>query len=77
MKTNAERFAPSGGKGFFKSDAGFFHSGKQGQWKDVLTTEELAAYDAIMDAHLSPEIRAWLEYGEAAKEKGRRSDPLS
>ena len=77
MKANAERFAPSGGKGFFKSDAGFFHSGKQGQWQDVLTTEEIAAYDATIDTHLSPDHRAWLEYGDAAKEKGRRSDPLS
>lgn len=66
MRNNAERYTPSGGKGFFKSDAGFFHSGTSGQWRGKLTEAELAAYDAIMDAQLTPADRAWLEYGSAA-----------
>ncbi|MDF1726624.1 MAG: sulfotransferase domain-containing protein [Sulfitobacter sp.] len=67
MKANAERFAPSGGKGFMKSDAEFFHSGTSGKWHGVLTEEELASYEAIMQASLTPEERAWLEYGTAGK----------
>lgn len=63
MKTNAERFAPSGGKGFFKSDREFFHSGTSGKWQGQLSDTELAAYDAMMDANLKPEERAWLEAG--------------
>ncbi|MVO14960.1 sulfotransferase domain-containing protein [Parasedimentitalea huanghaiensis] len=63
MKGKAERFAPSGGKGFVKSDAEFFHSGTSGKWHGKLTNDELAAYDAIMDEYLSPEDRKWLEYG--------------
>ncbi|WP_170373384.1 sulfotransferase domain-containing protein [Ruegeria arenilitoris] len=63
MKDKAERYAPSGGKGFFKSDAEFFHSGTSGKWHGKLTAEELASYDAMMDAHLDPEDRDWLEYG--------------
>ena len=63
MKDNAERFAPSGGKGFFKSDAGFFHSGTSGQWQGRLSEADIAAYNAMMPAHLSPQDRAWLEYG--------------
>ena len=30
MQTNAERFAPSGGKGFFKTDKGFFTAEQAG-----------------------------------------------
>ncbi|MDJ0822433.1 MAG: sulfotransferase domain-containing protein [Paracoccaceae bacterium] len=63
MRDNAERFAPSGGKGFFKSDTDFFHSGSSGKWHGQLSDTELAAYDAMMDAHLIPEDRAWLENG--------------
>ena len=63
MKTHAERFAPSGGKGFFKSDTEFFHSGSSGKWHGVLSDAEYAAYDAIMHEHLEPDDRAWLEYG--------------
>lgn len=67
MKDNAERFAPSGGKGFFKSDAEFFHSATSGKWRNKLTEAELAAYDDMMNAHLSPSDRAWLEYGSSVK----------
>ncbi|MBO6886272.1 MAG: sulfotransferase domain-containing protein, partial [Marivita sp.] len=63
MKAHADRYAPSGGKGFMKSDSDFFHSGTNGKWHSKLTEAELAAYDAMMDAHLSPEDRAWLEFG--------------
>jgi len=65
MRANAERFAPSGGKGFMKSDTDFFHSGTSGKWVGHLTAAELEAYDALMDAGLASEERAWLEFGEA------------
>lgn len=63
MKGNAERYAPAGGTGFFRSDSAFFHRGGVGQWRGQLTDAEVAAYDAMMDAHLTPEDRAWLENG--------------
>lgn len=65
MKARAERYAPSGGKGFMKSDSDFFHSGSSGKWHGALTEADLAAYDAMMAAHLDPAARAWLEYGSA------------
>jgi aryl sulfotransferase len=64
MKDKAVRYAPSGGKGFFRSDADFFHSGSSGKWHGHLSGDELAAYDAIMDAALPPKARRWLEYGD-------------
>lgn len=63
MKANADRFAPSGGTGFMKSDSAFFHGGTHDQWKGHLTTNELAAYEAAMDRHLSSQDRVWLEQG--------------
>ena len=67
MKADAARFAPGGGTGFMTSDSDFFHSGTSGKWHGQLTDKELAAYDAIMDANLTPEDRAWLEYGARGK----------
>jgi len=67
MRANATRFAPSGGKGFMKSDTDFFHSGTSGKWEGRLTEAEMTGYDAAMDAELSPEERAWLEYGTTAR----------
>ncbi len=65
MKAHAERFAPSGGKGFMKSDSAFFHSGTSGKWVGKLTEAELGAYNAVMDSSLAPKERAWLEFGAA------------
>lgn len=60
MKRHADRFVPSA---FFKSDTDFFRCGTNGQWHGLLTDKELAAYDAILDAHLTSEDRQWLENG--------------
>ena len=68
MKANAPRFAPAGGKGFMKSDSEFFHSGTSGKWYGELNAAELACYDTMMDAHLTPSARAWLEYGSRGAE---------
>lgn len=70
MRAGAKRFAPSGGKGFFRSDEGFFDSGSSGKWVGQLSEAELAAYDAIMDANLTPAERAWLEYGTEGRPAG-------
>lgn len=61
MRAQAERFAP----GNFRSGQDFFHKGTNGQWHGHLNDAEFAAYDAIMDAALAPDARAWLEYGAA------------
>lgn len=63
MRANAERFAPSGGKGFFKSDAAFFNSGTSGKWAGRLSAAQLAAYEEAMPRMLPPAERAWLETG--------------
>ena len=64
MKTNAEMFAPSGGKGFFTSDSEFFQSGTSVKWVGKLTKSQIAQYDAAMDLALEPAARAWLEHGD-------------
>lgn len=63
MKQNAQRYAPSGGKGFFKSDSEFFHSGTNGKWHGHLTDQEISTYEAIMNVELTASERDWLENG--------------
>ncbi|MCK0149091.1 sulfotransferase domain-containing protein [Marivita sp. S6314] len=70
MRTHADRYAPAGGTGFMKSDTDFFHSGTCGKWIGKLSDSELAAYDAVMQSCLTPEDRAWLEYGSTGQEDG-------
>lgn len=68
MKANADRFAPSAGHGFWLSDRGFFDSGSCGKWQGRLTAKDLAAYDQVMDATLTPDERRWLEFGAAGRD---------
>ncbi|WP_299031111.1 sulfotransferase domain-containing protein [uncultured Sulfitobacter sp.] len=65
MRANATRFAPSGGKGFMRSDTDFFQSGSSGKWIGTLSEEDLSTYDYLMEGYLTDEERAWLEYGDA------------
>jgi aryl sulfotransferase len=43
----------------------FVNKGTNGRWKDVLTEEQLAQYDAKVKEKLSPECAAWLENGRS------------
>jgi len=48
----------------FRGGAGsFFYKGVNGRWRDVLTEEDLALYDAAKARVLSPDCAAWLERG--------------
>jgi aryl sulfotransferase len=47
------------------SDA-FLFKGTNGRWRDVLTREELAAYDRVVAEKLPPDAAAWLSGGRHA-----------
>ncbi len=44
----------------------FFNKGQNGRWKDVFSSDDLAAYDAKLAATLSPACIRWLEGGNRA-----------
>lgn len=49
---------------FFEGGANrFLHKGTNGRWKDVLTADDLARYDAMVAAKFSPGMAAWIETG--------------
>ncbi len=66
MKKQGERYVPGGGA-FWKGGAQtFLNKGTNGRWRDVLSDEEVARYDAACERALEPDCRAWLESGGAA-----------
>jgi aryl sulfotransferase len=44
----------------------FVFKGTNGRWRDVLTTDELAAYERRVAATVPPDCAAWLEHGRRA-----------
>jgi aryl sulfotransferase len=50
--------------GFFKEGAEtFFFQGRNGRWRDILTTHDLAAYDDKVASSLTSECACWVEGG--------------
>ena len=44
----------------------FFYKGTNNRWKEVLSVDELALYEAAAKRVLTPECRRWLENGKSA-----------
>lgn len=61
MKEGQERIFGSGAIGAAAGSFRFFHKGRSGQWRGVVTEEELALYRAAVDP-LPAGLRAWLAH---------------
>lgn len=64
MKDTAENVAPLGGAVFDGGARTFMNKGVNGRWRDVLTPEDSAAYEARAVAELGPECALWLATGK-------------
>jgi len=63
VKARSEQYAPAGGALWKGGAQTFLHAGTNGRWRDVLSDQELALYDAACERTLSTECRQWLERG--------------
>lgn len=66
MKRNADTVAPLGGAIFEGGAKSFINKGTNGRWRDVLTAEDCARYEAHAVKELGEECAAWLKDGSAA-----------
>mgnify|MGYP007026263039 FL=1 len=66
MKAHAENVAPLGGAIFEGGAQTFINKGVNGRWKDVLTADDIAAYEARAVAELGLDCARWLADGQDA-----------
>lgn len=64
MKEHAADSAPLGGAPWKGGAKTFIHKGTNGRWRDVLTDEDNARYEATAVEKLGPECANWLKTGE-------------
>ena len=64
MKANAAANVPLGGAFWDGGAETFLHKGTNGRWHDVLSAEEMAAYERKALAELGPDCAGWLRTGE-------------
>jgi hypothetical protein len=66
MRARASDLAPEARRGAWKSNAGFFRSGRMGAWADVLSSQSQALYERVSAQRLGSTLRRWLEGGREA-----------
>ncbi len=66
MKAHANEVAPLGGVLWDGGGDSFIHKGTNGRWRDILTTDDVAAYEARAIVELGPDCADWLANGSLA-----------
>jgi aryl sulfotransferase len=64
MKANATKSVPLGGAFWDGGAQTFVHKGENGRWRDTLTQEDVARYEAQALAELGADCAHWLAHGE-------------
>ena len=66
MKQHASEIAPLGGALWNGGGQTFINKGTNGRWRDLLTADEIAAYEAKALEELGPECSRWIANGSAS-----------
>jgi aryl sulfotransferase len=66
MKRDAHILGPEMGMIFEGGADRFLYKGTNDRWRDVLTADDLALYEAAAARTLTPELKRWLEGGAAS-----------
>jgi aryl sulfotransferase len=64
MKSHATKSVPLGGAFWDAGAQVFINRGVNGRWRDMLTSEECAEYEARAVRELGPDCARWLATGE-------------
>jgi hypothetical protein len=64
MRARADQLAPQVKvAGFWHDNAAFFHAGKSGQWRALLSDQQLSRYDARLHQLTTPDLATWASGG--------------
>ena len=66
MREHGATLMPRAVMGWDKGTDRFLNRGTNGRWRDVLTPEDIALYEARVRRKLSPSLAGWLECGSRA-----------
>lgn len=73
MRAHGNQTVPLGGAIFDGGAERFLHKGTNGRWRDTLTPEDVARYEAAALRELGPDCAAWLAQGARQSRGAQRS----
>lgn len=74
MKRNGDALIPVANMLWAEGAARFLNKGANRQWQDVVSSADLARYDALTEMHFAPDLARWLEHGRIAA--GSATSPI-
>ncbi len=77
MRRNGDALMGGSAALFDRGGAGFFHRGGNGHWRGVFAEEDLARYDALVAARLTPDCGRWLADGRRITDPGQGSGSVT
>src|SRR5215212_9704162 len=66
MRERSADVAPNASQGIWKDARAFFRSGGSGEWRERVSSADLAAYEARVGELVGPELAAWAHGGRLA-----------
>jgi len=63
MRARASKLVPDAGHDIWRDDAGFFHRGVSGQWRDLLREQDLSRYASRVADLAPPDLVEWAHRG--------------
>ena len=66
MKRDGAALMPTAAMAWVGGADRFLHKGTNQRWRDIVSIDDLAAYDALAAAGMSPDLRRWSEQGRIA-----------
>jgi aryl sulfotransferase len=66
MRSRATEVAPNTSEPIWRDATNFFHSGTSGQWREVLTDEDIRRYAALVAELAPPDLIEWVHRGPVA-----------
>jgi hypothetical protein len=64
MRSRASEVAPNATEPIWLDTGRFFHSGRSGQWREILNEDDLKLYQTRVLELVSPEFSAWVHQGQ-------------
>jgi aryl sulfotransferase len=67
MKAQGETLLPNADRTFIGGAARFLHKGTNGRWQGIVSSADLARYDAMLETHFTPALADWVSNGRAGR----------
>jgi aryl sulfotransferase len=68
MKAQGDALLPHAQHAWNGGSSRFMNKGKNGQWRDLFSSSDLARYADAVNKHFTPDLARWVSLGQTAEQ---------